>query len=87
MGLTVKNTTGFELGDNLTEFFKVPIIDDQPIDEYARLKDDIYSLDIDNEEKANILNSISKLKTIGNEKEKKKLKEEIRKFKEKYNIS
>lgn len=86
MGLTVKNKTSYALGDNLTEFFSLPIEEEQPTDEYSRLKEDIYSLDIDNEEKANILNCISILNASKSNKEKNKLKKEIAAFKEKYKI-
>ena len=62
MGLTIKNKTSYELGNNLTEFFSIPVeIDDQEESAYSRLKDDIFKLDIDNEEKANIINKINSL--------------------------
>ena len=73
MGLTIKNKTSYELGNNLTEFFSIPVeIDDQEESAYSRLKDDIFKLDIDNEEKANIINKINSLSTIKNNNEKNK---------------
>lgn len=87
MGLTIKNKTSYELGNNLTEFFSIPVeIDDQEESAYSRLKDDIFKLDIDNEEKANIINKINSLSTIKNYNEKKKIITEIETFKKEYNL-
>ena len=86
MGLTVKNKTSYELGDNLTEFFSVPIEEPTNQDEYSRLKDDIYKLDIDNEEKANIINKINSLKQAKTAHAKKKIQKEIEDFCEEYDI-
>lgn len=87
MGLTIKNKTSYELGNNLTEFFSLPVeIDDQEESAYSRLKDDIFKLDIDNEEKANIINKINSLSTIKNNNEKKKIITEIENFKKEYNL-
>lgn len=87
MGLTIKNKTSYELGNNLTEFFSIPVeIDDQEESAYSRLKDDIFKLDIDNEEKANIINKINSLSTIKNNNEKKKIITEIETFKKEYNL-
>ncbi len=87
MGLTIKNKTSYELGNNLTEFFSIPVeIDDQEESAYSRLKDDIFKLDIDNEEKANIINKINSLSKIKNNNEKKKIITEIETFKKEYNL-
>lgn len=87
MGLTIKNKTSYELGNNITEFFSIPVeIDDQEESAYSRLKDDIFKLDIDNEEKANIINKINSLSTIKNNNEKKKIITEIETFKKEYNL-
>lgn len=87
MGLTIKNKTSYELGNNLTEFFSIPVeIDDQEESAYSRLKDDIFKLDIDNEEKANIINKINSLSKIKNNNEKKKFITEIETFKKEYNL-
>lgn len=87
MGLTIKNQNNFELGDNLTEFFSVHIDTAEiSIDAYRRLKDEIFKLDIDLEEKANIINKINSLSTTINEVEKKKIIAEIESFKEEYDL-
>lgn len=86
MGLTVKNKNSYELGNNLTEFFSLPLEETKAPDEYSRLKDDIYALDIDNEEKANILNKINSLNTTLSASQKRKIIKEIETFKNDYNI-
>lgn len=86
MGLTVKNKNSFELSDNLTDFFSLPLEEEANQNDYESLKDIIYSLDIDNEEKVNILNNLNLLKSSKSIKEKNKIKKEIESFKEKYNI-
>lgn len=86
MGLIVKNKTSYQLGNNLTEFFSIPIEESQNNDEYSRLKDDIYKLNIDNEEKANILNKINMLNTNISPNKKKVIIKEIEKLKEDYNL-
>lgn len=86
MGLTVKNKTSYELGNNLTEFFQVPIEEPIEQDEYSRLKDDIYELDLDIEEKANILNKINSLSISKKINERKKIQKEIEKFKKEHNL-
>ena len=52
MGLTIKNKNTFELTDDLASIFSLPI--EETKEDYQSLKEDIYSLKIDNEEKANI---------------------------------
>ena len=87
MGLTIKNKTSYELGNNLTEFFSLPVeIDNQEESSYSRLKDDIFKLDIDNEEKANIINKINSLSTKKKNSEKKKIITEIENFKKEYDL-
>lgn len=86
MGLTVKNKENYELGNNLTEFFSVPIEVPTTQDEYSRLKDDIYSLDIDNEDKANMINKINSLSTNISLSKKKQILKDIEDFKDEYNI-
>lgn len=90
MGLTVKNKTSYELGNNLTEFFSLPIEEEKNIDEiselideYNELKNKIYMLDIDIEEKANIINKINSLKSSKN---KKQHIREIEEFKKIYEL-
>lgn len=86
MGLTIKNKESYELGNNLTEFFSVPIEVPKNQDEYSRLKDDIYSLDIDNEDKANMINKINSLSTNLSLSKKNQILKEIEEFKDEYNI-
>ena len=50
------------------------------------LKNNIYSLDIDYEEKANIINAISKLNISKSSKEKRELKSKIEEFKKLHNL-
>lgn len=86
MGLTIKNKTSYQLGNNLTEFFSVPLEEPIQNDEYRRLKDDIYKLDIDIEEKADIINKINSLNQEQNAVKKKKLLKEIETFCNEYDI-
>jgi len=87
MGLKVRNTINYELGNNLTEFFEVPTeVPDEDVNIYDDIKDKIYELYLDVEEKAEILNTISKYKTTNSMKEKKQLKTKIDKFIKEYNL-
>jgi len=84
MGLTVKNKNNYDLKDNVANFFSLN--NEEVKEDYNDLKEKIYALDIDNEEKANILNIISNYSNINSFKEKNKLKKEIDKFIDKYNL-
>ena len=53
-------------------------------DDYSKLKNKIYKLNIDKEEKANIINKINQLKTNISNKEKKQIIKEIEEFKKSY---
>lgn len=81
MALKEKTSRNYDLGNNVADFFSVPI-DVPSID--VKISDDIkkriYALDIDAEEKANILNEISIYNSITNIKEKKRIKKEIEEF-------
>lgn len=88
MGLTVKNNNNYDLSENLANFFSLPIEDDlnrQKKDDYQVLKNKIYKLNIDKEEKANIINKINSLDNSST-KEKKTILSEIAKFQKKYNL-
>ena len=88
MGLTVKNNNNYDLSENLANFFSLPIEDDlnrQKKDDYQVLKNKIYKLNIDKEEKANIINKINSLDNSST-KEKKTILSEIVKFQKKYNL-
>ena len=86
MGIKVKNPITYKLGDDIESYFDVEI--NAPIrdNDYELLKKEIYKLDIDYEEKANIINSISKLSTSISNKEKKELVKQIENFKKLYNL-
>ena len=87
MGLKVRNTINYELGNNLTEFFTLPTeVPDEENNIYDDIKDKIYELYLDVEEKADILNKISKYKTTNSPKEKKELAREIESFIKEYNL-
>ena len=87
MGLKVRNTINYELGNNLTEFFEVPTeVPNEDVNIYDDIKDKIYELYLDVEEKAEILNTISKYKTTNSMKEKKQLKAKIDQFIKEYNL-
>lgn len=87
MGLTVKNKNNYELSDDINNFFSLPI--DEPKSNsinYDDLKVSIYGANLDNEEKANIINKINNLKIVKNDKERNKLLKEIEEFKYFHNL-
>lgn len=86
MALKIDNPTTYRLNDNITDFFDVRI--DEPIREndYELLKKEIYKLDIDSEEKANIINSISKLNINISKKEQREIIKQIEEFKNRYHL-
>ena len=86
MALKVDNPTNYRFNDNITRFFDLEI--DEPIrdNDYELLKKEIYKLDIDSEEKANIINSINKLNINISKKEKREIIKQIEEFKKTYNL-
>lgn len=86
MGLKIDNQTTYRFNDDIASYFNVEL--DEPIrnNDYEILKKEIYKLDIDSEEKANIINNINKLSTTKSSKEKKDLTKEIEKFKKRYKL-
>ena len=86
MGIKVKNPITYKLGDDIESYFDVEINEPIRDNDYELLKKEIYKLDIDYEEKANIINSISKLSTSISNKEKKELVKQIENFKKLYNL-
>lgn len=87
MGLTVKNKNEFVFGDEIANVFSFPLeVVEKEVENYENLKPFIYDLDIDNEEKAAIINKIGKLGTRISEKEKSKIKREIESFREEHHI-
>lgn len=85
MGLTIKNKNSFELSEDLSSIFSLPK-EEQDIKDYEKLKEKIYKLNIDNEEKANILNKINLLSTKKTKAIQNKLIKEIDEFRMKYYI-
>lgn len=87
MGLKVQNKTNYDLSNNVANFFSIDIdIEEEKQESYEDLKMTIYTLDIDSEEKANILNRINSIPFTKSAKEKKQIVKEIEAFKEKYNL-
>ena len=86
MALKVDNPTTYRFNDDIATFFDVEI--DEPIrdNDYELLKKEIYKLDIDSEEKANIINSINKLNINISKKEKREIIKQIEEFKKTYNL-
>ena len=85
MGLTIKNKNSFELSEDLSSIFSLAK-EEQDIKDYEKLKEKIYKLNIDNEEKANILNKINLLSTKKTKAIQNKLIKEIDEFRMKYYI-
>lgn len=85
MGLTFKNQNNYELNDDISTYFTLSS-EPPKDDDYTELKKDIYELDIDIEEKANILNKINSLSNLSDGKTKNKIISEINDFKNKYNL-
>ena len=69
MGLKIDNQTTYRFNDDIASYFNVEL--DEPIrnNDYEILKKEIYKLDIDSEEKANIINNINKLSTTKSSKD------------------
>ena len=87
MAIKVKREDNLTFSTAVDTFFKFPGEEDilNPIDDYEELKKQIYSLDIDYEEKANMINIIGSLKSKSDF-ERSKLIKEIEAFKKKYNL-
>lgn len=85
MGLTFKNQNKYELNTDISSYFTISS-EPPKDDDYSELKKDIYKLDIDIEEKANILNKINSLPNLSSEKNRNKIILEINNFKNKYNL-
>lgn len=86
MALKVDNPTTYRFNDDIATFFDVEI--DEPIrdNDYELLKKEIYKLDIDSEEKANIINSINKLNINISKKEQREIINQIEEFKKNYHL-
>lgn len=86
MGIKVDNPTTYRLNDEVASYFDVEIGDPIRDNDYEILKKEIYKLDIDSEEKANIINIINKLSISNSPKEKKELIKQIEDFKKTHNL-
>jgi len=86
MGIKVDNPTTYRFNDDVASFFDIEMSEPPRNNDYELLKKEIYKLDIDSEEKANIINSIGKLNTSISQKEKNDLINKIELFKHKYKI-
>lgn len=84
MGLKINNQNNYDLNNDIANFFNLPI--ETKTDPYSTLKENIYTLDIDKEEKADIINKINSLSFHLSNKEKNNIEQEIEKFKQKYHI-
>ena len=86
MALKVDNPTTYRFNDDIATFFDVEI--DEPIrdNDYELLKKEIYKLDIDSEEKTNIINSINKLNINISKKEQREIIKQIEEFKKNYHL-
>jgi len=81
MGLVTKNNDRYGFDDSLNNFFTVPL---EEKTDYESLKNKIYNLDIDIEEKANMINNINILKSDYREKD--SIQKEIDRFIKKYDL-
>lgn len=86
MGLKVDNPTTYRFNDDVASYFDIEIGEPIRDNDYELLKKDIYKLDIDAEEKANIINNINKLNTSISKKEQRDLIKQIEEFKRTYNL-
>ena len=86
MGLKIDNQTTYRFNDDVANYFDIEIGEPIRDNDYELLKKEIYRLDIDSEEKANIINSINKLSITKSAKEKREITKQIEEFKETYKI-
>ena len=86
MGIKVQNNTTYKFDNEVASYFDIEISELIRDNDYEILKKEIYKLDIDSEEKANIINVINKLSITKSTKDKKDLTRTIEKFKEEHNL-
>lgn len=86
MGLKIDNPTTYRFNDDVASYFDIEIGEPIRENDYEILKKEIYKLDIDSEEKANIINTINKLSITKSSKEKKDLIKQIEDFKKAYKL-
>ena len=81
MGLKIDNQTTYNFNDDIANYFNLEVSEPIRNNDYEILKKEIYKLDIDSEEKANIINTINKLNIVKSTKDRKDLIKEIDNFK------
>lgn len=88
MGLTLKNKITYDLSDDASNFFSLPELEDKKeLDyDYKLLRAKIYKIDIDQDEKADIINKINSLTINRSFKEQEKIIKEINEFRAKYGL-
>lgn len=86
MGLKVDNPTTYRFNEDVASYFDIEIGEPIRDNDYELLKNKIYKLDIDSEEKANIINRINRLSITNSLKEKKELIKQIEEFKKLHNL-
>ena len=86
MGLKVDNPTTYRFNDDVANYFDIEIGEPIRDNDYELLKKEIYKLDIDSEDKANIINSINKLSTSISKKEQREITKQIEEFKKVHNL-
>jgi hypothetical protein len=86
MGLKIDNQTTYNFNDDIANYFNLEVSEPIRNNDYEILKKEIYKLDIDSEEKANIINTINKLHIVKSTKDRKDLIKEIDNFKRTYKL-
>ncbi len=88
MGQTLKNKITYDLSDDAYNFFSIPELEDKKeLDyDYKLLRAKIYKIDIDQDEKADIINKINSLTINRSFKEQEKIIKEINEFRDKYGL-
>jgi hypothetical protein len=86
MGLKIDNQTTYNFNDDIANYFNLEVSEPIRNNDYEILKKEIYKLDIDSEEKANIINTINKLNIVKSTKDRKDLIKEIDNFKRTYKL-
>ena len=86
MGLKIDNPTTYRFNDDVASYFDIEMGEPIRTNDYEILKKEIYKLDINAEEKANIINIINKINITKSVKEKRKLITQIEDFKRTYKL-
>lgn len=86
MGLKEDNQTTYKLNEEVASYFTIVMENTIKNNNYENLKNNIFQLDIDSEEKAQIINAINKLNKTKSLKEQKELTKKIENFKKIYKL-